>query len=215
MRYMVWPFKQQPVAQSPMSFGATSSTQSNGFGTHPQFQNQWGAQAQQPNPFMAGVMGGAGVNSQYAQQPVTPPSELEIVAMLLNQQTPVDSFLAGPNLNLLVSIIANLVNLSLVEFFRNAKFTENKDGELIVDITSLPTEYQTLSPENVMTDLTALQASCNQAVQKSLTDQQQTLQMAQQSIMQGALDAALTDPNMMEKVGGAFGGLARGVVGIR
>ena len=48
-----------------------------------------------------------------------------------------------------------------------------------------------------------------------MTDQQQTLQMAQQSMMQGALDAALTDPNMMEKVGGAFGGVARGLAGIR
>jgi len=213
---MVWPFKQQPTSQSTMPFSATPHAQSNGFGVHPQFQNQWGVQQpQQANPFMAGMAGGAGINPQYAQQPVAPPSELEIVAMLLNQQTPVDSFLAGPNLNLLVSIIANLVNLSLVEFFRNAKFTENKEGELVVDITSLPTEYQTLSPENVMTDLTALQASCNQAVQKSLTDQQQTLQMAQQSMMQGALDAALTDPGMMEKLGGAVGGIARGAVGFR
>jgi len=108
---MVWPFKQQPVAQSTMSFSQTPPAQPNGFGAHPQFQNQWGAQQpQQANPFVAGMMGGAGVNPQYAQQPVAPPSELEIVAMLLHQQRPVDNFLAGPNLNLLVSIIGNLVN---------------------------------------------------------------------------------------------------------
>jgi len=213
---MVWPFKQQPAAQSTMSFAQTQPAQVNGYNQHPQFQNQWGAQQpQQANPFVTGMMGGAGINPQYAQQPVAPPSELEIVAMLLHQQRPVDNFLAGPNLNLLVSIIGNLVNLSLVEFFRNAKFIENKEGELVVDITSLPTEYQTLSPENVLADLTTLQASCNQAVQKSLTDQQQTLAMAQQSMMQGMLDGALADPGMMEKVGGAFGGLARGVAGIR
>ena len=215
---MVWPFcnnlHQQP--NGALSLGRTD---------HPQFNAQaqqqplaWGAgpatpQAQAPNPFLVGL---AGQNAAaYAAQPVAPPSEMEILAMLLHHQAPVDRFLSGPNLNLLVSIIANIVNLSLVEFFRNVKFTEDDDGKLCVDVAALPTQYQTLSAENVTADLNSLQASCNQAVQKSLTDQQQVLQMAQSSMMQGALDAALADPGFLEKIGGAVGATARGLTGMR
>ena len=102
-----------------------------------------------------------------------------------------------------------------MEFFRNVKFTEDDDGKLCVDVTSLPTQYQTLSAENVTADLNSLQASCNQAVQKSLTDQQQVLQMAQQSMMQGALDAALADPGFLEKIGAGIGSTARGLAGMK
>ena len=161
--------------------------------------------------FAAGATGGV----YNPNQPITPQSELEMVSMLLHHQKPVDQFLMGPNLNMLVSIIANIVNLSLVEFFRNAKFTEDDDGKLMVDITSLPTQYQTLSAENVTAELTNLQSACNQTVQKSLMDQQQLLAMAQQSMMQGMLDGALSDPGMMEKMGSGVGSVARGLMGIR
>ena len=214
---MVWPFSnnQQQQTNGALSLGRTEHPQ---FNTSQQAQTPaWGAgpatQAQAPNPFLVGL---AGQNAAtYAAQPIAPPSELEILAMLLHHQTPVDRFLSGPNLNLLVSIIANIVNLSLVEFFRNIKFTEDDDGKLIVDVAALPTQYQTLSAENVTADLNSLQASCNQAVQKSLTDQQQVLQMAQSSMMQGALDAALADPGFLEKIGGAVGATARGLTGMR
>tara|TARA_R110002020_G_scaffold118792_7_gene271417 strand:- start:1818 stop:2459 length:642 start_codon:yes stop_codon:yes gene_type:complete len=213
---MVWPFNNQQQAQpnGALSLGRTE---------HPQFAapatagvNPWGAgpaQPQQPNPFLSGMVGANAAT--YAAQPVAPPSEMEILAMLLHHQTPVDRFLSGPNLNLLVSIIANIVNLSLVEFFRNVKFTEDDDGKLCVDVGALPTQYQTLSAENVTADLNSLQASCNQAVQKSLTDQQQILQMASTSMMQGALDAALSDPGFLERIGGAVGATARGLTGMR
>lgn len=214
---MVWPFSnnQQQQTNGALSLGRTD---------HPQFNTQQQAQApvwgagpaagqQPPNPFLVGLAGQNVAN--YAAQPIAPPSEMEILAMLLHHQAPVDRFLSGPNLNLLVSIIANIVNLSLVEFFRNVKFTEDDDGKLVVDVAALPTQYQTLSAENVTADLNSLQASCNQAVQKSLTDQQQVLQMAQSSMMQGALDAALADPGFLEKIGGAVGATARGLTGMR
>ena len=87
---MVWPFNNQQQAQpnGALSLGRTE---------HPQFATPatptWGAgpaQPQQPNPFLAGL---AGQNAAtYAAQPVAPPSELEIMAMLLHHQTPVDRF---------------------------------------------------------------------------------------------------------------------------
>jgi len=214
---MVWPFSssQQPTQQNgALGLGVP---QQNTFSQHPQFgqQQPFGGAYQQQNGALGAFAAGATGGAYNPNQPITPPSELEMVSMLLHHQKPVDQFLMGPNLNLLISIVANIVNLSLVEFFRNVKFKEDDDGNLCVDIASLPTQYQTLSAENVTADLTALQASCNQTIQQSLMEQQQLLALAQQSMMQGMLDGALADPGMMEKVGGAFGGLARGVAGLR
>lgn len=200
-----------------MWFGGNQSNQqqqsmplgSQTYGQHPQF-NQY--QQPQNQGFMGSMMGGA-TNGQYnPNQPMTPPSELEIVSALLHHQKPMEQFLAGQNLATLTNIIANIVNLSLVEFFRNAKFTEDKDGNLCVDITTLPSNLQTLSPENVQADMTTLQANCNQAVQQSLMQQQQLLQMAQQNMMQGMLDSALQDPGMLTSAGQATGGFIRSVL---
>jgi len=212
---MVWPFnQQQQQPQGALTLGA------NGYAGHPQFSNNQpgvglpgyaGHQPQQQVGFAGGMMAGASGGAYNPNQPITPPSELEIVSMLLHHQRPVDQFLMGPNLNLLISIIANIVNLSLVEFFRNTRFTEDDDGKLVVDIAALPTQYQTLSAENVTADLTALQASCNQSVQQSLMEQQQLLTMAQHSAMQGMLDNALADPGFMERMGGAAGSVVRGL----
>jgi hypothetical protein len=213
---MVWPFSNQQPAPQTGALGL-GAVQPNGYASHPQFAqpSPYGSPyAQQQggfNAFASGASGGA----YNPNQPITPPSELEMVSMLLHHQKPIDQFLMGPNLNLLISIMANIVNLSLVEFFRHARYTEDDNGKLMVDITSLPTQYQTLSAENVTADLTALQASCNQAVQQSLMEQQQLLAMAQQSMMHGMLDGAFSDPGMMEKAGGAMSGLARGLVGMR
>tara|TARA_R100001082_G_scaffold108600_1_gene84092 strand:- start:110 stop:748 length:639 start_codon:yes stop_codon:yes gene_type:complete len=210
---MVWGFGKQQ--QQSTGFGV--GYQPPEYQTHPQFarpgQAYGGAQPSvggAAGAFMGGATGGA-----YTGQPVAPPSELEIVAMLMNQQKPVDQFLMGPNLNMLISIVANIVNLSIVEFFRNAKFKEDDNGNLCVDITSLPTQYQTLSPENVTAEMTQMQSVCNQTVQKSIMDQQQILTQAQQSVMQGALDMAMNDPSLMEKAGQGAGALVRGLAGFR
>jgi len=217
MSDMVWPFGQSNTAQQ--SYGTLPlGTQQppydpNGYIQHPQFAGgqQWG-QAQQPNPMLAGMMGGAGINPQYAQQPVAPPSELEIIAMLLQTATPIDQWLAGPSFQAVLGILTNLVNLSLVEFFRNAKFTEDDEGKLILDITTLPSQYQTLSPENVTSELSSLQATSNRKWQESVAAQQNILLLAQQSMMQGMIDGALADPGFLEKAGAAVGGAGRAVL---
>lgn len=199
---MMWFSNKEAQPQQPMALGGGQP-----YGSHPQF-NSYQQQPAPMNSFMAGATGG-----QYnPNQPVMPPSELEIVSRLLHQQRPVEQFLSGQNLATLTNIIANIVNLSLVEFFRNAKFTEDKEGNLCVDITSLPTPLQTLSPENIQADMTQLQSNCNQAVQQSLMQQQQLLQMAQQSMMQGMLDNALQDPGMLQSVGQGAGGFVRSVL---
>ena len=210
---MVWPFNngQQQQQNGALGLGATQPT----YGQHPQFgaaqQPAYGQQYAQPGGFQAFAAGATGQQYNPNQQMV-PPSELEIVSMLLHHQKPIDQFLMGQNLNMLISIIANIVNLSMVEFFRNASFKENKEGDLAIDITSLPTQYQTLSPENVTAELTKLQSACNQTVQQSLMEQQQLLQMAQQSMMQGMLDNAMQDPGVLQSVGAGAGGFVRSVL---
>ena len=205
----MWPFGNEQAA--PQN-GAMGLGQQQAFGQHPQFGQQYGSPyGQQQQGMMGSFMGGA----YNPNQQMVPPSELEMVSMLLHHQKPVDQFLMGPNLNSLISIIANVVNLSIVEFFRNAKFTEDKEGNLAINISSLPQQYQTLSPENVTGEMTKMQSACNQTVQQSLMEQQRLLAMVQQSSMQGMLNGALTDPGVMEKAGGAMGGLVRGVVGLR
>lgn len=210
----MWPFGNNQQQQQPAgALGLGASQQ--GYGQHPQFgaaqQPAYGQQYAQPQGFQAFAAGASG--QQYnPNQPMVPPSELEIVSMLLHHQKPIDQFLMGQNLNMLISIIANIVNLSMVEFFRNASFKENKDGDLAIDITSLPTQYQTLSPENVTAELTKLQSACNQTVQGALMEQQKILQMAQQSMMQGMLDNAMQDPGMLAGVGAGAGGFVRSVL---
>jgi len=202
----MWPFGNEPGA--PQN-GAIGLGQQQAFGQHPQFGQQYGSPYGQQQQY------GSPYGQQQQQQQTVPPSELEMVSMLLHYQKPIDQFLMGPNLNSLISIIANVVNLSIVEFFRNAKFTEDKEGNLAINISSLPQQYQTLSPENVTGEMTKMQSACNQTVQQSLMEQQRLLAMVQQSSMQGMLNGALTDPGVMEKAGGAMGGLVRGVVGLR
>ena len=190
-------------SQSAMPLGSQT------YGQHPQF-NQY--QQPQNQGFMSAMMGGATGGQYNPNQPMMPPSELEIVSALLHHQKPMEQFLAGQNLQTLINIIGNVVNLSLVEFFRNAKFTEDKDGNLCVDITTLPSNLQTLSLENVQAQMTTLQANCNQTVQQSLMQKQQLLQMAQQSMMQGMLNNALQDPGMLTSAGQATGGFIRSVL---
>ena len=77
-------------------------------------------------------MAGA-TNGQYnPNQPVMPPSELEIVSRLLHQQRPVEQFLSGQNLATLTNIIANIVNLSLVEFFATQNSLKTKKATFVL-----------------------------------------------------------------------------------
>lgn len=200
---MVWPFGGQQ--QQPM--GTLNLGLNNGAQTMPpqmqQQQNPWAQQQQ--NPFMTGM----GV----PQQPVAPPSELELIAMLQQSATPVDAWLAGQGFQQMLSVVSSLVALNLVEFFRDAKFVDNGKDGLTLDISSLPPPFPTMSVENITAELSALQQVSNQAVQTSIQRQQQILMMSQQSMMGGAFSAAMENDSFMQKAGGAAGGLMRGAFG--
>ena len=198
---MVWPFtnNQQSQQNNAMNLGLANGAQTTQGGG--QFTNAWGAgpPAQGQNPFLAGM----GV----PQQPMQPPSELELIAMLQQSATPVDAWVAGANFQQMLGVMSSLVTLNLVTFFRDARFVDDGNDGLKLDISSLPSDMQTMSAENVTAALSQLQAAANQAVVESVGRQQQILMMGQQSM----LNSLMNNEGMMERAGQATGGLMRGM----
>ena len=174
--------------------------------------NPWGQQ-QQANPFVAGMFGGQQQANQFMQQPIQPPTELEIQIELLKQQLPIEKFISSNQMGLLIEMIGSVVTLSVLEILRGSTFIINEDdGTLKLDTTTLPTNLQTMSAENIASQFTNLQASAQQAVNQSNNSQQQLASYAQQSMMGNALSAALADEGMMNKVGGGVGSFARSII---
>tara|TARA_Y100001937_G_C7130938_1_gene337349 strand:- start:2668 stop:3339 length:672 start_codon:yes stop_codon:yes gene_type:complete len=179
------------------------------------------APQQQPNGFMGGMMGGMGMNQQQQMMmqngQVTPPSEMEIMAALLQSQNPIHRFIAEGGLATVIDLVATATSLSLINILKNATFSMNEDDNgmsMKLDATALPSELQTLSAENVSMLLNNIVAQSTQTVQQAEMQRQQIMAMAQQSMMGGALSAALADEGMMNKVGGGIGSVARGLIGL-
>jgi len=173
--------------------------------------NPWGQQ-QQPNSFVAGLFGGQQQANQYLQQPIQPPSEIEIQMELLKQQATIERYVASSQMGVLIEMMSSVVTLSVLEILRSATFVINEDdGTLKLDTTTLPANLQTMSAENIESQFTNLQASAQQVVSQSEMTQQQLAALAQQSMMGGAL-AALQSEGMMEKVGGGVGSFARSII---
>jgi flagellar capping protein FliD len=182
-----------------------------------QSQNPWANQQMMgasQSPVMQGMFGGQ--QNQFTQQPVTPPSELEVQIMLLRGISPIERYVAGPQMGTLIEMLSTLVSFSVVEVLRNATFVVDEEtGTMKMDVTTLPQNLQTLSAENVTGQFSTLQASAQQTVNQTEMEQQQLAAFAQQSMMGGALSAALANEGMMEKVGGGIGSLGRNFLGMR
>ena len=149
------------------------------------------------------------------QQPVAPPSEMEILNALLNSQNPIHRFIKDGGLNTLVEIIAATTSLTLLSILKEATFAIDEDeGGMKLDTSSLPENLKTLSAENVTVLLNNMMAVSTQTVQQAEMQRQQIITMSQQSMMGGALQAALADEGMMEKVGGGIGSVARSFMGL-
>lgn len=163
------------------------------------------------NPFMQGLTNGQ--SNQWGQQPIAPPSEIEIQIMLLRGIVPVDRFIASNQMGVLVEMFSTIVSYSVLEILRNATFKMDEDnGTLTLDVTKLPQNLQTISAENVVSHFNNLQNSATQNINAAEGNQQQLAVMAQQSMMGGALAAAMADEGMMQKVGGGVGTFARSLI---
>jgi len=170
--------------------------------------NNWYAQQQQPS-LMGSFLGSAtGMDSQYTQNGMMPPSETEILVTMMNTQLPVERFVQSNTFNLVLDIMGQMMTFSILNVLKEASF--NFDDELGVfklDPTSLPTQLQTMSPENIMAQMSGLQNDVNSSVGNADTLRMQTMQRAESSMMHGALQAAMADPGMMQgaaEAGGSF-----------
>jgi hypothetical protein len=160
---------------------------------------------------------GLGFNQQQyqnaTQQPVAPPSETEILIALLNANVPVERWICTPGFQNFVQMLSNIVTLSVVGFFREAKFNfDEESGTFMLDTADLPTHLQTVSEENVVSEFNALLASSDSMKKESEMSQSQIMAFAEQNLMQSALGAALDNPGVMQKGGQFVGSLARGII---
>ena len=176
-----------------------------------------GMGAQQPaQTLMGGMFAGAGYGDQYNQyynQPVAPPSETEILDSMLKTLIPIDKFIVSPQMPALMEMLSGIISMSVLNILKNATFAiDDDDGSMRLDVTSLPSELQTLSVENVMAQLSTMQNSSNQAIQQAEMQRQQVLAMANQSMMAGALNAAMANPNLIENVGTGIGSFTRNLL---
>ena len=169
------------------------------------------------NPFMTGMAGGMGMNAQQmGQQSMQPPSEAEIQMALMKSLAPADRFIISQQMGTFLSMLNDLVSFSVLEILKGATFVINEDeGTMKLDITSLPSNLQTMSAENVTGQFSNLQMTSQQNIQQAEMQQQQIMAYAQQSMMGGALSAALANEGFMDKAGGAAGSFMGRMMGMR
>ena len=168
------------------------------------------------NPFMAGMAGGVGMQPGMMGQPMTPPSEMDIQLALMKTLAPMDRFITSTQMVTLLQLLNDLVSFSVLEILKNATFVINEDeGCMKMDVASLPANLQTMSAENVTGQFNALQMTSQQNIQQAEMQQQQIAALAQQSVMGGALSAAMADEGFMNKAGGAAGNFMGKMMGMR
>ena len=199
-----------------LSLGANTQSNTQPNFTNP-FANQNGMMQQaNQNPFMAGMMGGAGMQSNMMQQPMAPPSEAEIQLALMKTLAPMDRFIGSAQMATMLQLLNDLVSYSVLDILKSATFVINEDdGTMKMDIASLPSNLQTMSAENVTAQFNSLQMASQQNIQQAEMQQQQIAALAQQSMMGGALSAALQDDGFMNKAGNAAGSFMGKFMGVR
>jgi flagellar capping protein FliD len=197
-----------------LNLGATSASPA--MGANP-FAPQGGMMQQMnQNPFMSGMAGGVGMQSGMMGQPMTPPSEMDIQLALMKTLAPMDRFITSAQMITLLQLLNDLVSFSVLEILKNATFVINEDeGCMKMDVASLPANLQTMSAENVTGQFNALQMTSQQNIQQAEMQQQQIAALAQQSMMGGALSAAMADEGFMNKAGGAAGNFMGKMMGMR
>ena len=141
---------------------------------------------------------------------------MELLNALLQSQNPLHRFISSGGLGSLIELLATATTLSILTVLKDAKFIINEDeGEAKIDMASLPDNLKTLSSENVSMLLNNLVNNSTQTIQAAEAQRQQILALSQQSMMGDALQAALADEGMMQKVGGGVGSFARSMLGGR
>jgi hypothetical protein len=164
---------------------------------------------------MGGMLQGAGFNPAHAQAPIAPPSDTQILAAMMNTIQPIDRFFIGQSMPIFVEMISNITAFSLLNVLKNSSFKIDDDGNMKMDVSSLPSDLQTLSAENIIAQLNTLQNISQQAVTSALQERDRIIAISEQSLLQSALTGALTDQTFLENAGNAMGTTARSFFGLR
>jgi len=166
-----------------------------------------GGMQQQPSMMNAMFSGFTG-QDPYQQQAVLPPSDTEILMTMLDNAYPVERFLSTPLFNQLLEIMGMITTFSVLNLMKNASYTFDEDaGKFSLDVSSLPTELQTMSSENVGAQLAAMNAQITQVINQANAIKMQTMQNASNSMLQAQLANAMADPGLMTgaaEAGGSF-----------
>lgn len=117
-------------------------------------------QQQMQNPFM----------QQMANDPVMATSRL------LQYYDPVSAFMVSSNMGTFMDLFSEIIMLSMKDFFSNVTFLTDAEGKITLDLSSMPQNMVTMSPENLSLTLQRLQTSCNNQLQMN---QQQTSMLLQ------------------------------------
>jgi len=157
----------------------------------------------------AGFMGAMGMQPA---APMAPPSDLEVMAALIQTSAPVDRWFSGPNMQTLVSLMYKVSSLATIDVLKNAKIVEDDDGNMGFDFSAFTTAP---TADSVTMESNTLQTAAQSQVTAAQQQQQAILNMVQQNMMSGALNAAMANPGMMESVGTGMGSMFRGLVGMR
>tara|TARA_R110000824_G_scaffold127706_1_gene288023 strand:- start:399 stop:1040 length:642 start_codon:yes stop_codon:yes gene_type:complete len=206
---------QQQQHNGALNLGASAQvTQQNPFAP----QGGMMQQASQ-NPFMGGMAGGMGMQQQQqgmVGQPMQPPSEMEIHMALMRTLAPIDRFIMGSQMMTLVQMLNDLMSFSVLDILKNATFVINdEDGTMKMDVTTLPSNLQTMSAENITGQFNTLQMTSQQNIQQAEMQQQQITAFAEQSMMGGALNAAMANDGFIDKVGSGAGSFMGKMIGMR
>ena len=102
-------------------------------------------------------------------------------------------------------MLSNITTFSLLNVLKNSTFKVDDEGNMTLDVMSLPSDLQTLSAENIIAQLNSLQNTSMQSIQSAEQQRMQIKAMADQSLLQGALGAAM-QPGVLDGVGQAAGG---------
>ena len=158
--------------------------------------------------FGAGMMGAMGMNPA---APMAPPSDLEVMAALIQTSVPMDRWLAGPNMEMLVSLLYKVSALATVDVLKNVSITEDSDGKMIFDFSAFSNAPTT---DSVTMESNNLKNAATMTRDQAMQQQQAILNMVQQNMMSGALSAAMANPGMMESMGSGIGSIFRGALGL-
>ena len=177
-------------------------------------QQMYNGYSQQQHPSaISSVFAGFTGQDPYQQQAILPPSDTEILMTMLDNAYPVERFLSTPIFTQLLEIIGAITTFSMLNLMKNASYTFDEDaGTFALDISSLPTELQTMSSENVGAQLATMNAQITQIINQANAIKMQTMQNASNSMLQAQLQNAMMDPGLMSNAAEAGGSFMRNLV---